>query len=217
MIWQQIPRCHILAFNFWGAHKELADLVRHGHHPLADDLREIRDCRGEDRSLLLFRRVADLEHPESVHESQVLAKRPLVQPGAVAGAGSIAGGQEAEVRVRLDDLPAVLGNHQGRAFGDPVEPRRRGRIQQIQLVEQEPLPIPQRGGQGPVHEHHVPVNQGVVSDEVLDLQPPVCRDPLYRDVQPGRNLAYQGAFPGSGGAVQKKPVSAAHLDPGQQV
>ncbi len=89
------------------------------HEPLDEQVREVADLF-EDGLFHRGFRVVHLENPEPVQEGQVLFECPRVMPYGVPVPGCVAGCDEPEIRVGMNDFAPVFGDAQGRTLDDTV-------------------------------------------------------------------------------------------------
>ncbi len=120
-------------------------------------------------------------------------------------------------RVWPDDLAAVLGDHQGLALDDVVEPRQLRRIHQVGLVEDEHVPIPRSDRQRSVDELGLALDQDELTDQGVQFHAPVARYRLHRPVEPAGNLIDQTRLARAGGTGQEHPIPVGPVQVSQDV
>jgi len=108
-------------------------------------------------------------------------------------------------------------NGDGATFGNAVQSRGRGWVEQIEFVDQEPAPFFHGNGERPIHKIHSAAGiEPIAADQFRCFQPGVGDDVPEGDVEPGRDLDDDRGFAAAGGAGEVERAFPQQI-PGEQV
>jgi hypothetical protein len=103
--------------------------------------------------------------------------------------------------------PLFSGMHSGWPSKGTVEPGGRGRVEQVDFIEQKEPTVFHGQGQRAVLEAHAALVHAVVPDQICEFHSTVSGDFKNRIVQPGRQLPDATRFSGSHGAEDIQRLS----------
>ena len=155
-----------------------------------------------DRRLLPVGQVVQRgDHVPAVHLALVDLLGAVIQPGRVAEADRVGGGEQAEARVRLDDPVLVEQGEPPLHLQHALDHEHHVRPARVVLVEHERARVLQRPGQDALAElrHLLAILQdnGVLADEVDAADVAIEIDPDAGPVEPRRHLLDVGALAGA--------------------